>query len=59
MKEGTVPVPPTTLALSDDDVAPVRVLSDRGATAAGLKNPLSVVQVIEHFTRVEFLIKGK
>ena len=37
MTEGTVPVPHTAPALSDDDIVPVRGVSYRGATAAGVK----------------------
>ena len=40
MKEGTVPVPHSAPALSDDDVVPVQGLSHFwGAKAAGVKPP--------------------
>ena len=42
MKEGTVAVPHAAPALSDNDVAPVRELSDRGSHSGGGETPLSV-----------------
>jgi hypothetical protein len=56
MTEGTVPVPYTTPALSEDDGAPVRGLSHRGATAAGVK-ALERMLLIEHFSRVDSFFK--
>ena len=42
MKEGTVPFPPCPPALRDDDVAPVRELSQRGSHSGGGETPVSV-----------------
>jgi len=51
MKEGTVPLPP----YHDDDIVPVRGLSQlRGVNAGEVKPLLSVMLVIEHFYRAVF-----
>jgi hypothetical protein len=54
--EGTVPVPHTSPALSDDEVVPVRGfyrIGSRGHSGGG-GTPLSGYLVIEHFNRVLF-----
>jgi hypothetical protein len=53
MKEGTVPVPHTAPALSDDDVAPVWGLSYRGSHSGGGETPMSVSVVMEYFSEPE------
>ncbi len=42
IKEGTVPVPHTAPAVSDDNVLPVQGLSHRGNHSGGGETPLSV-----------------
>jgi hypothetical protein len=51
MKEGTVSVPHTTPALSDDDIVPVVGLSHRRSYSNGGATPVSVSLVMEHFSR--------
>jgi len=58
MKEGTVPVPPSDPAFSDNDLVPDRGLSYLGGHSGGGETPVSIQFVIEYFSRPPPLIRS-